>query len=361
MGAGMVRRLVAAGHDCIAHDLDELAVVAAEDHGARGARSLEELVARLDAPRHIWLMVPAQFVGSTLDQLAPLLAPGDVIVDGGNSSYRDSLDRAERLNAENEVELVDVGTSGGVHGLERGYCLMVGGSPEAVDRLAPIFDSLAPGVDAAERTPGRTDEPSPAERGWLHCGPAGAGHFAKMVHNGIEYGMMAALAEGLNLLAGAGIGHDIDPDDPETALLDEPRYYRYDFDLAELCEVWRRGSVISSWLVDLTAQALLADPDLEAFGGRVADSGEGRWALRAANDEGVPVPVLAAALFGRFASRGRAALADQLLSAMRAGFGGHLESSDAGASNAGPSDAEPSDAEPSRAGHEPSRDPGADT
>lgn len=325
MGANMVRRLVADGHDVVAHDLDELAVVAAEDDGARGARSLEQLVDRLDAPRHVWLMVPAAYVGETLDRLAPLLAANDVVVDGGNSSHRDSLDRAERLSAEHGVHLLDVGTSGGVHGLERGYCLMVGGDPAAVDRVHPVFDSLAPGVEAAPRTPGLGDEPHPAERGWLHCGPSGAGHFAKMVHNGIEYGIMAAYAEGLNVLAKADIGIDARPDDPETAALADPQYYRYDFDLAGLCEVWRRGSVIGSWLLDLTTQALHADPDLSGFAGVVADSGEGRWTARAAIDEGVPIPVLSAALFQRFTSRSRADVADRLLSAMRAGFGGHLE------------------------------------
>lgn len=309
----------------MAYDLDEMAIVAVEDVGARGARSLEELVAHMEAPRHLWVMVPAVYVGATLDRLAPLLTAGDVVVDGGNSSHRDSLDRAERLASEHGVHLLDVGTSGGVHGLERGYCLMVGGDGDAVARMASVFDSLAPGVDAAERTPGRSGDPEPVERGWLHCGPPGAGHFAKMVHNGIEYGMMAAVAEGLNVLAKAGIGSDAAADDPETAALEDPRYYRYDFDLGALCEVWRRGSVVSSWLLDLTAQALHADPELDGFGGIVGDSGEGRWTIRAAVDEGVPVPVLSASLFQRFSSRGRSDVADKLLSAMRAGFGGHLE------------------------------------
>ncbi len=325
MGANMVRRLLDDGHACVVHDLDELAIVAAEDDGARGARGLEELVGLLTAPRHIWVMVPAAYVGQTLDRLAPLLDADDVVIDGGNSSYRDSLDRAERLLDAHGIHLLDVGTSGGVHGRERGYCLMVGGDTGATDRMTPVFDSLAPGVDAADRTPGRSGEPDPAERGWLHCGPSGAGHFAKMVHNGIEYGMMAAFAEGLNIVAKAGAGHHAAAADPETAALADPRYYRFDFDLADLCEVWRRGSVISSWLLDLTAQALHADPELDGFGGVVGDSGEGRWTVRAAVDVGVPVPVLSASLFQRFSSRGRSDVADKLLSAMRAGFGGHLE------------------------------------
>jgi 6-phosphogluconate dehydrogenase len=325
MGSNMVRRLLADGHRCVVYDLDDTAISELEDAGARGARDLAALVDALEAPRHIWIMVPAAHVGATLDDLSPRLEPGDVVIDGGNSSYRDSLDRSERLLDQHGVHLLDVGTSGGVHGLERGYCLMIGGDAGASTDMAPVFDSLAPGIGTVERTPGRTGDPTPVEQGWLHCGPSGAGHFAKMVHNGIEYGMMAALAEGLNVLAKADIGADVDPRDPETALLADPRYYHYDFDLAALCEVWRRGSVVSSWLVDLTAQALLADPALEAFGGYVGDSGEGRWTVRAAVDEGVPAPVLSAALFQRFSSRDRSDVADKLLSAMRAGFGGHLE------------------------------------
>jgi 6-phosphogluconate dehydrogenase len=325
MGANMVRRLLADGHECVVHDLDHDAIAELEGIGARGARSLDELVDGLDTPRHVWVMVPAAYVGSTLDALAPLLDPGDVVIDGGNSSYRESLDRATDLLDRHGVHLLDVGTSGGVHGLERGYCLMVGGDADASAGTAPVFDSLAPGLGEVERTPGRTGQPDNVERGWLHCGPSGAGHFAKMVHNGIEYGMMAAVAEGLNVLAKADIGVHASDTDPETALLTDPHYYRYDFDLAALCEVWRRGSVVSSWLLDLTAQALLADPDLDAFGGTVGDSGEGRWTIRAAIDEGVPVPVLSAALYQRFSSRGRSDVADKLLSAMRAGFGGHLE------------------------------------
>jgi 6-phosphogluconate dehydrogenase len=269
-------------------------------------------------------MVPAAFVGSTVDRLAGLLSTGDTIVDGGNSWYHDDVDRSGPL-AEQGIYYVDVGTSGGIHGLERGYCLMVGGDPVAVAELAPVLDSLAPGVDAAERTPGRDGELHPAEHGWLHCGPSGAGHFVKMVHNGIEYGLMAAYAEGLNVLAKAGIGAEGRPVDAETAPLTHPQYYRYDLDLAAVTEVWRRGSVITSWLLDLTAQALHVDPRLDAYAGRVSDSGEGRWTLHAATDEGVPVPVLSAALYQRFSSRGRSDVADKILSAMRAGFGGHVE------------------------------------
>jgi 6-phosphogluconate dehydrogenase len=256
--------------------------------------------------------------------LAPLLDPGDNIVDGGNSWYRHDVDRSAEL-AEHGVRYVDVGTSGGVHGLERGYCLMVGGDTAAVDHLAPVFDCLAPGVEAAERTRGRTGDPAAEERGWLHCGPSGAGHFVKMVHNGIEYGLMAAYAEGLNVLASADVGAVDHASDAETAPLDAAPYYRYEFDLARITELWRRGSVVTSWLLDLTAEAMLADPGLDAYAGHVSDSGEGRWTIQAAIDEGVPVPVLSAALFQRFSSRGRSGVADKVLSAMRAGFGGHEE------------------------------------
>jgi 6-phosphogluconate dehydrogenase len=325
MGANMVRRLMADGHHCVVHDIDELAITPLEDDGARGARSLEEMVELLDAPRHVWIMVPAAFVGSTVDRLAPLLSPGDAIVDGGNSWYRDDIDRSAPLLEQHGVHFVDVGTSGGVHGLERGYCLMVGGDREVVARLSPVFDTLAPGVDAAPRTLDRSGPPLPAERGWLHCGPSGAGHFVKMVHNGIEYGLMAAYAEGLNVLAKAGIGLESHAADAETAPLADAPYYRYELDLAAITEVWRRGSVVSSWLLDLTAEALAADPGLDAFAGHVSDSGEGRWTIHAAVDEGVPVPVLSAALYQRFSSRGRADVADKVLSAMRAGFGGHAE------------------------------------
>jgi len=288
---------------------------------------MAEFVAELEAPRSIWLMVPAAFVGSTIAELAPLLERGDTIIDGGNSWYRDDVDRSAPLAADYGIDLVDVGTSGGVHGLERGYCLMVGGEVEPVNRLAPIFDSLAPGVNTAPRTPNRAavGDPTTSEHGWLHCGPSGAGHFVKMVHNGIEYGMMAAYAEGLNVLAEANIGAENHPADAETAPLPQPEYYRYDIDLAAVTEVWRRGSVVASWLLDLTADLLAADPDLDGFEGRVSDSGEGRWTLMAAVDEGVPVPVLSASLYQRFSSRGRADLANKVLSAMRAGFGGHAE------------------------------------
>lgn len=324
MGANMVRRLQRDGHDCVAYDVNAEAVAAMAAEGVRGVASLEELVEVLEPPRQVWIMVPAAFVGSTVDRLAALLAAGDTIVDGGNSWYHDDVDRAGPL-AERGIHYVDVGTSGGVHGLDRGYCLMIGGDDEAVARLAPVFDTLAPGVDTAPRTPGRTGDPDPAERGWLHCGPNGAGHFVKMVHNGIEYGLMAAYAEGLNVLAKANIGSESHTKDAETAPLTHPEYYRYDFDLGAITELWRRGSVVSSWLLDLTAVALHEDPHLDAFAGRVSDSGEGRWTLHAAIDEGVPVPTLSSALWDRFYSRERGDVAHKVLSAMRAQFGGHRE------------------------------------
>jgi 6-phosphogluconate dehydrogenase len=324
MGANMVHRLVKAGHDCVAYDLNADAIAAVEAVGAHGASTLEDLVASLRTPRNIWIMVPAAFVGDTVERLAPLLSPGDAIIDGGNSWYHDDVDRAAPL-AERGIHFLDVGTSGGVHGLERGYCLMVGGNAEAVARLAPIFDSLAPGIDAAPRTIGLTGAPRPAEQGWLHCGPSGAGHFVKMVHNGIEYGMMAAMAEGLNVLAKADIGSQRHAKDAETAPLTHPQYYQYELDLSAITEVWRRGSVVSSWLLDLTAAAMAVDPSLSAFQGRVSDSGEGRWTLHAAIDEGVPVPTLSSALWDRFYSRERGDVAHKILSAMRAGFGGHAE------------------------------------
>ncbi len=327
MGANMVRRLQAAGHDCVAYDVDESAVTELEGEGVTGARSLDELVAKLDAPRAIWIMVPAAFVGSTVDSLVPLLDPNDIVIDGGNSWYHLDVDRSEAI-APQGIHYVDVGTSGGVHGLERGYCLMVGGDADAVARLEPVFDALAPGVEAAERTPGRSGDVPPEERGWLHCGPSGAGHFVKMVHNGIEYGLMAAYAEGINVLAKANIGSIDHEDDAETAPLEAARYYRYDIDLAKVTELWRRGSVVTSWLLDLTAEAYLQDPQLSRYSGHVSDSGEGRWTINAAIDEGVPVPVLSAALYQRFSSRGRSDVADQVLSAMRAGFGGHVERQD---------------------------------
>ncbi len=309
----------------MAYDLSAAAVESMVAEGARGATTPQELVASLDAPRNIWLMVPAAFVGETIDRFLPLLEPGDTLIDGGNSWYRDDVDRSVPLAAKG-VNYLDVGTSGGVFGLERGYCLMVGGPTEAVQRLAPIFDTLAPGIGDIERTPGRAGDPPTEERGWLHCGPSGAGHFVKMVHNGIEYGLMAAYAEGLNVLASANIGAADRPKDAETAPLTHPEYYQYDFDLAAITELWRRGSVVASWLLDLTASALHADPQLSAFEGRVSDSGEGRWTVHAAIDEGVPVPVLSASLYERFSSRGRGDTANKILSAMRAQFGGHAES-----------------------------------
>ena len=328
MGANMVRRLHHDGHECVVHDVDPEAIsVLVDELGVTGAGTLDELVAALEPPRSIWIMVPAAFVGDTVERLAPLLAPGDTIIDGGNSWYRHDVDRSAAL-AESGIHYVDVGTSGGVFGLERGYCLMIGGETEVVDRLTPVFESLAPGLGDAERTPGRDGREAPEEHGWVHCGPSGAGHFVKMVHNGIEYGLMAAYAEGLNVLAKANIGAADHSVDAETAPLDAADYYRYDFDLAKVTEVWRRGSVISSWLLDLTAEAFHADPELSAYSGVVSDSGEGRWTVAAAIDEGVPVPVLSAALYQRFSSRGRSDVADQVLSAMRAGFGGHVERKD---------------------------------
>jgi 6-phosphogluconate dehydrogenase len=324
MGANMVRRLQRDGHECVAYDVTDAAVAAMEAEGARGARTPQELVDALTPPRHLWLMVPAAYVASTIAVFEPLLAAGDTLVDGGNSWYRDDIDRSGPLAAKG-IHYLDVGTSGGVFGLDRGYCLMVGGATDAVQQLAPVFDSLAPGMAVAARTEGRTGEPIAAERGWLHCGPSGAGHFVKMVHNGIEYGMMASYAEGLNVLANAGIGSESHAKDAETAPLTHPEYYQYDLDLASITEVWRRGSVVSSWLLDLTAAALHADPALAAFEGTVSDSGEGRWTLHAAIDEGVPVPTLAASLFDRWYSRDRGDVAHKVLSAMRAGFGGHHE------------------------------------
>jgi 6-phosphogluconate dehydrogenase len=324
MGGNMVRRLQRAGHDCVAYDLDPNAVEASEADGARGAGTPQQVVDYLTPPRHIWLMVPAAYVGTTIAAFAPLLSPGDSLIDGGNSWYRDDIERAGPLQALG-INYLDVGTSGGVFGFERGYCLMVGGPTDAVAQMAPIFDDLAPGPGDIERTPGYTGELRAAEKGWLHCGPNGAGHFVKMVHNGIEYGLMAALAEGLNILSEANIGADDRPKDAETAPLPHPEYYRYNFDLAAITELWRRGSVVSSWLLDLTAAAYAADPELAGFSGYVADSGEGRWTIHAAIDEGVPAPVLSAAVYARFDSRGRSETANKILSALRAQFGGHVE------------------------------------
>ncbi|MGH7912096.1 MAG: phosphogluconate dehydrogenase (NAD(+)-dependent, decarboxylating) [Candidatus Dormibacteraceae bacterium] len=329
MGANMVRRLTRAGHECVVFDLDPEAVKQLAGEGAVGAESVEDLAAKLDAPRSVWMMVPAAVVDKTLDSLVPALEKGDAVIDGGNSYYRDDIRRAAEV-AEQGLDYVDTGTSGGVWGLDRGYCLMIGGEDQAVEHLDPIFKTIAPGVGTAGRTPGRTGEPSPAEQGYLHCGPNGAGHFVKMVHNGIEYGLMAAYAEGLNIIKQAGIGKHQDEVDAETTPLRDPQYYSYDIDIASVAEVWRRGSVVASWLLDLTAQALVEDSTLENFAGRVSDSGEGRWTALAAVDEGVPSPVISAALFERFSSRGEALFADKLLSAMRKEFGGHQEKAGAG-------------------------------
>ncbi len=324
MGANMVRRFMHGGHQCVVHDVSTDAVQALAREGAHGAASLGDLVAHLVKPRIVWLMVPAAVVDTTLDELVPRLGEGDIVVDGGNSYYRDDIERAKRLAARG-LHYVDCGTSGGVWGLERGYCLMIGGERGVVQHLDPLFATLAPGLGAAERTPGREHRAGTAEQGYLHCGPNGAGHFVKMVHNGIEYGLMGAYAEGLNILLHANVGTRARAADAETTPLRHPEYYQYDVDLADVAEVWRRGSVIASWLLDLTAAALAGDPTLERFSGRVSDSGEGRWTLEAAIDEGVPAHVLAAALFERFASRGEGDFQDRLLSAMRLGFGGHLE------------------------------------
>src|SRR4051794_38262012 len=324
MGANLVRRLMRDGHECVVYDrnLDAVQLLSAE--GAAGATSLEEFVAQLDPPRAVWVMVPAAITGRVIDELAVLLEPDDVIIDGGNSYYRDDIDRANVLE-DKGIHYLDVGTSGGVYGLERGFCLMIGGEPEPVRRLDPIFASIAPGLEAAPRTRSRDGEPSSDERGYLHCGPTGAGHFVKMVHNGIEYGLMAAYAEGLNILHRANAGTEQRSGDAETAPLRDRNYYRYAIDVAAVAEVWRRGSVVASWLLDLTADALAGSTDLSEFSGRVSDSGEGRWAVLAAVDVGAPATVLSAALYERFASRGEADFADQLLSALRKQFGGHAE------------------------------------
>jgi 6-phosphogluconate dehydrogenase len=328
MGANMVRRLMRGGHACVVRDVSADAVAAMAKEGATGSASLDDFLGELTAPRVIWLMVPAAVVDATLAELVPKLAKGDVIVDGGNSYYRDDVDRAKRLAAAG-LHYVDCGTSGGVLGLERGYCLMIGGEAEVVGRLDPVFATLAPGRGDLSRTPGRQAGKGTAEEGYLHCGPSGAGHFVKMVHNGIEYGLMAAYAEGLNILrhagVGVGVGKTAQVADAETTPLRNPEYYKYDLPLGEIAEVWRRGSVVASWLLDLTAAALTGDSELKKFSGRVSDSGEGRWTLDAAIDEGVPAHVLAAALFERFSSRGEAGFQDRVLSAMRFEFGGHVE------------------------------------
>jgi 6-phosphogluconate dehydrogenase len=324
MGSNMVRRLLARGHQCIVHDIHPQAIADLAGAGATGAATLDDLLQQLRPPRAIWLMVPAGVVDTTLAQLAPRLATGDIVIDGGNSYYIDDLRRAADLKTHG-LHYVDVGTRGGVWGLERGYCLMIGGEDETVRHLDPIFAALAPGIDAAPRLPGREKSTSTAEQGYLHCGPSGAGHFVKMVHNGIEYGLMAAYAEGLGVLHRANIGRQSRELDAETTPLRNPEHYQYDLNLLEIAEVWRRGSVISSWLLDLTATALAADPAMSRFAGRVSDSGEGRWTIHAAIDEAVPAAVLTAALYQRFSSRGEADFADRLLSAMRFEFGGHVE------------------------------------
>jgi 6-phosphogluconate dehydrogenase len=324
MGANMVLRLIKAGHDLHVYDAHAEAVRGLTDKGATGSTDLKGFISALAKPRAVWLMVPAGAVDSVIGSLVPLLEAGDVLIDGGNSYYHDDIRRARELKPKG-LHYVDVGVSGGVWGLERGYCLMIGGEGEVVRRLDPLFKVLAPGVGTAGRTPGASGEPSPAEHGYLHCGPNGAGHFVKMVHNGIEYGLMGAYAEGLNIIRHANAGLHQQETDAETTPLRHPELYSYDIDLAQVAEVWRRGSVIGSWLLDLAASALRQGADLSRFAGRVSDSGEGRWTLQAAIDEGVPAPVISAALFARFSSRGEAEYADKLLSALRFEFGGHVE------------------------------------
>ena len=324
MGANMVRRLMKDGHQCVVFDMFPKAVEALVAEKATGAASMQDFVSKLAKPRSVWLMVPAAVVDSTIHTLAPLLEPGDTIIDGGNSYYIDDIRRSSELAAR-KIDYVDVGTSGGVWGLDRGYCMMIGGPQATVQRLDPIFKTLAPGRGDIDRTPGREKVSGTSELGYLHCGPSGAGHFVKMVHNGIEYGIMAAYAEGFGILKSANVGKETHAIDAETTPLRDPAHYQYDIDLADVAEVWRRGSVIASWLLDLTASALLKDPALSSFAGKVSDSGEGRWTIKAAIDEAVPVPVLTTALYERFSSRGEADFADKLLSAMRYEFGGHLE------------------------------------
>jgi 6-phosphogluconate dehydrogenase len=325
MGANIVRRLMHDGHNCVGYDVSQDAVRALADDGATGATSLKDFASKLHAPRTVWVMVPAgEITDRTIEELTEVLEAGDVIIDGGNTHYHDDIRHAERLR-ERGIHHVDCGTSGGVWGLERGYCLMIGGEEDVVRRLDPLFASIAPGVDTAPRTPGRQGAPSAAEQGYLHCGPNGAGHFVKMVHNGIEYGLMAAYAEGLAILHGADAGKHAQEQDAETSPMENPQYYQYEIDTTEVAEVWRRGSVVGSWLLDLTAQALLASPKLEEFTGRVSDSGEGRWTSIAAIEEGIPTPVLTAALYSRFASRGLGDFANRAQSAMRKQFGGHDE------------------------------------
>jgi 6-phosphogluconate dehydrogenase len=324
MGGNMVVRLTRAGHDCLVYDSHHEAVDALVAQGAKGTTSLSDFVGKLTKPRLVWLMVPAAVVDPVLASLVPLLEEGDIVVDGGNSYYHDDIRRAGELRKKG-LHYVDVGVSGGVWGLERGYCHMIGGELDVVKRLDPIFRSLAPGVDAAPRTPGTSGEPGTAEMGYLHCGPNGAGHFVKMVHNGIEYGLMAAYAEGFNIIKHANVGLQTHTVDAETTPLRHPEHYKYDIDVAQVAEVWRRGSVVASWLLDLSASALRKSPDLANFAGRVSDSGEGRWTVQAAIEESVPAPVISAALFARFSSRGETDYADRLLSALRFEFGGHVE------------------------------------
>jgi 6-phosphogluconate dehydrogenase len=324
MGANLVRRLMRDGHSCVVYDRAAAAVKTLGSEGATGANSLEDFVAKLEKPRAVWIMVPAGAVQSTIDDLKPLLEPGDILIDGGNSYYRDDIDRAKDLLTDN-LHYIDVGTSGGVYGLDRGFCLMIGGEEEQVQHLDPLFKTLAPGSGSAEPTPSRTREDGTAQHGYLHCGPNGAGHFVKMVHNGIEYGMMAAIAEGLNIIKHADAGKHMEEVDAETAPLRDPQYYQYTIDVGEVAEVWRRGSVVGSWLVDLTADALAKSPGLDDFSGRVSDSGEGRWTVAAAVDTGVPAPIITDSLYDRFESRRNGEFADKILSALRSEFGGHQE------------------------------------
>jgi len=324
MGANMVRRLMRAGHECVVFDMSSDAVETMADEGAVGAKDLDDFVTKLSAPRAIWLMVPAAVVDESIEDLAARLDTGDILIDGGNSYYKDDIARAKRLSTKG-IHYVDVGTSGGVWGLERGYCLMIGGETDVVQRLDPIFATLAPGIGDIERTDGRTGNPSPSEQGYLQCGPAGAGHFVKMVHNGIEYGLMAAYAEGFNILKHANVGKHEHEIDAETTPLRDPEEFQYDIDVTEVAEVWRRGSVVASWLLDLTAKALQRSGSLSEFSGQVSDSGEGRWTSIAAIESGAPAHVLTSALFNRFTSRGETDFADKLLSAMRFEFGGHIE------------------------------------
>jgi 6-phosphogluconate dehydrogenase len=324
MGANIVRRLMRDGHECVVYDVNPDFVEELSGEGATGSSSPEDFVSKLSTPRAIWVMIPAGITGRVVDQFADLLDEGDIIIDGGNSNYRDDVRRAKKLR-EQGIHYVDIGTSGGVFGLERGYCLMVGGDDTAIKTIEPVLKTIAPGTGDVERTPGRSGELAPEEQGYLHCGPSGAGHFVKMVHNGIEYGIMAAFAEGLNILANADAGVTSSEHSAEVAPLEEPEFYQFDIDAGKVAELWRRGSVISSWLLDLTAAALCANPTLEGLAGRVSDSGEGRWTVKAAVDIGVPAPVLSASLFERFASRGEDHFANQVLSAMRQQFGGHAE------------------------------------